>query len=148
MSRVARGDGGTARQRNSGNQGVSEVDGSASGFPPGGEMSGRGRRGTVEVQDPVLEILFEDALESGLESDPLSASWQRGQSESDFEHRDARDPHRISRLAVQPAHDGGVRTGPHEGGQHVGIENDHESKSADLAGRPRHSGRSDVIPVR
>jgi hypothetical protein len=75
VSRIAGRDRGASRLRNSSNQGVTKVGGSASVLAIGSEASSGGRSWRVEVQDSVLKVFFENVLEGCLESEPLSASW-------------------------------------------------------------------------
>ena len=129
-------------------QRVAEVGNSTGALLVRGELGRNCRSCRVEVQDTVCKVFGQHPVKCALETSALLATWEQRQAESGFEDGDARHPDRIGGLTVQPVHDGNVWSGPHECGQHVRVENDHQSKSGGVTARPRHSGRSAVRPER
>jgi len=54
-----------------------------------------GSRATVEVQHTMVQVRFQDLLESRLQRVPPPSIRQQCQAETRFQHRDARDPDRF-----------------------------------------------------
>ena len=107
---------------------------------PGALKRGRQRRGllgggapgprAIEVQDAVLQGPPPGAPRTAASNRLLRRQRrQQRQSQPGFEERDRGDPQRLRRLAIQP-HDHALSgSRPNHGREHVGVEDDHLSKS-------------------
>src|SRR5262249_20330189 len=147
VPKVASREGSFAGDGDTGDLDVAQIDRTA-GTPvlrsdATGELSGE----RIEGQHPVLEVLFERPGKGGLQKSSAPSSRQQLQAETDLEDGDRGRPDGFRRQTVEPPNDDRVRLAVHEGRDHVGIEEDHDSKSAGRTGWPRNSEMSSLSPT-
>ena|SRR6185295_11289656 len=113
---------------------VSDFDRTTGTTPLRGNAPGGTGGGLIEGHHAPLKILFERLGESLFEKPPLSPSREELQTEPDLEDGDRSCPDRLRRLTVEPRYHGRVRFAPHERRDHIGIQEDHDLKSAGRTG--------------
>jgi hypothetical protein len=86
----------------------------------------------IKVDDTALNIILDQMLEFGLKRCTAAAPGQEFDAVADFKDGDGRGPYRKFGLAIQPLPH--QRIGPllHQLGEHVGIEDHHQSKVTGL----------------
>jgi NAD(P)-dependent dehydrogenase (short-subunit alcohol dehydrogenase family) len=85
-----------------------------------GSDLGSGHRGhLVEDEHTTRQVFREHAVERTFETGAASSFRQQRKAESRLEHSDAREPHRLGGLAIQPLYDYGVRIRLHQRRQHL-----------------------------
>ena len=102
MPRVARGQRRTPRQRDSCDLGIADINGPASSLPPRGQFGGFDGRPGVEIQNAILEILFEQARKCRCERCAPLPVRKQSEPETGLEQSDAGDPDRFGSLSIQP----------------------------------------------
>lgn len=111
--------------------GVAEVDRTSSPPALGGQRGRPLRSGPVEVEYAAFEVFKEHPGERLLNRLSARAGRQERNTEVSLEHGDCGDPNRLGGLTVKPRCDLALRTGTHQRGEHIGVEDD----QANFAGR-------------
>ena len=111
---VARGQRRMPRQRDPRDLGIADINRPAGSLPSRGQFGGFDGRPGIEIQDAILEILFEHPRKRGRERRPPFPVRKQSEPETGLEQNDAGDPDRFSRLSIQPANYRGVRQLAHQ----------------------------------
>ena len=130
MPRVSGGECRTSGERDPGYLGIPHVDRSAGSLPLRCQSSGCIGRGSIDIENPIFEIFFEQPSECRYKGCSTLPVRKNGESETRLEQRYARNPDRLHRLPIQPLDHCGFWRFLHQRRKHVRVQDNHFPNSA------------------
>jgi hypothetical protein len=121
---------------------IPHIHGTPFAPPFTGQPCGMVGRRCVRCQHANFQIFVNQGREGLFQAAPTLAMRQLMQTVANLEHVDRGRPDGLGRLLIKPVHDDGLWLGLHQGGQHVGVEDNHLRNVAARASDPFSSGRS------